>query len=121
MRCTSTSSPARVSSASHDLAEPGVLEHAAGEGDGVEPVRAGERDGERRAAARPIDSWKPAAIAGTGAPRARSATTRGDQRRRIEHACPSSTRDRRPGTYGASRRWHGTGQQPRSSIAAWAS
>ena len=84
--CTSTSRPAADERRLDDLGEPGVLEHAAGEGDGVEAALAAPARPRAGAAPRPSASWKPAASTRRRRPR-----RRGRARPRPRAAVGSST------------------------------
>ena len=77
--------PGRGERALDDLGEPHVLEHPAGEGDRVDAVRRapGRRPAPRRPGRSPRGSRRRAPPAASRAPR--SATSRGDERRRVEH------------------------------------
>ncbi len=91
---TSTSSPASAEAALDDLGEPQVLEHAAGQDDGVDARGDGRGRRPATAAARPMASWNPAASTATATPRSRSSTQPGDERRRIQERHPGPVRDR---------------------------
>ena len=121
-RWTSTSRPAPSERVSHDLGEADVLEHAAGERDGVEPRPPEPRRRRASAAARPSASWNAAATTVGRRPARRAVDDRGDERARDRARAPPSCGrattavEHRRASARATRRASAS-----SSMAAWAS